>query len=371
MRARKYPGCIEQRGEKLRVILTFGGTRHRFLVRTRDRRVAEQFARTKYAELAAQHQRRADGLPGPVTVSALLDQYERDELPKLAPGTQRTYKITLVQSRLFFSGDLDLPVDRVRALHIKRFLSWRAARRLRKGKSEPIGTLGNRSLQKERTVLHTLFALAEECEYREGNPVSRTKKPKCDPRSPVILSEAEYGRLLLECADPTIYLYVILLGETGLRDESEALWLRWQDVNIDDGFLTIVSGSGHRTKSGRGRCVPMTRRLRDAFRAYRAGHPDDGWVFAHPRTARRHLAGERIASLRGSVTAAAKRAEINPAWRPHDLRHRRVTTWLAAGKDVAKVRQAVGHADLRTTMAYSHLVPEHLRDLVDESAETA
>src|SRR5437588_9851277 len=110
MRRRSYPGCIERRGHKLRVILTLGGTRHKFLVKTRDRRVAEQLARVKYAELSAQAQRQDDGLPGPVTVSALLDQYEREELPKLAPGTQRTYKITLAQARLFFSGDFDLPL---------------------------------------------------------------------------------------------------------------------------------------------------------------------------------------------------------------------------------------------------------------------
>jgi hypothetical protein len=48
-----------------------------------------------------------------------------------------------------------------------------------------------------------------------------------------------------------------------------------------------------------------------------------------------------------------------------DLRHRRVTTWLAEGGDVAKVREAMGHADLRTTMGYTHLVRENLRSLVE------
>src|SRR5207302_5750601 len=153
--------------------------------------------------------------------------------------------------------------------------------------SAPVGALSNRSIQKERTVLHTLFALADECEYREGNPVSRTKKPKADPRTPVILSEDEYDRLLLECVDPTVYFYVVVLAEAGLRDESEALWLRWEDFHIDDGFLTIVSGrGGHRTKSGKSRWVPMTKRLRDAVRVYRQSHFADGWVFAHPLTAR-------------------------------------------------------------------------------------
>jgi len=65
--------------------------------------------------------------------------------------------------------------------------------------------------------------------------------------------------------------------------------------------------------------------------------------------------------------AAARRAGIDPRWHPHDLRHRRVTTWLAQQKSAALVQQALGHADVRTTMGYAHLVPAHLRALVDEA----
>ena len=49
---------------------------------------------------------------------------------------------------------------------------------------------------------------------------------------------------------------------------------------------------------------------------------------------------------------------------PHDLRHRRITKWLAEGKSAVLVKEAVGHADLRTTMGYTHLAKEHLRSLV-------
>ena len=71
-------------------------------------------------------------------------------------------------------------------------------------------------------------------------------------------------------------------------------------------------------------------------------------------------------SLRDAVRAAARRAKLPEAWHLHDLRHRRVTTWIAAGKDIVKVKEAVGHSDLKTTMGYTHLAREHLRELVDE-----
>lgn len=56
---------------------------------------------------------------------------------------------------------------------------------------------------------------------------------------------------------------------------------------------------------------------------------------------------------------------------PHDLRHRRVTKWLAEEKSPVLVQEAVGHADITTTMRYSHLAREHLRALVRETPEQA
>ena len=42
------------------------------------------------------------------------------------------------------------------------------------------------------------------------------------------------------------------------------------------------------------------------------------------------------------------------------------TTWLAEGKNPVHVKEAMGHADLATTMGYTHLAKEHLRALVEQ-----
>jgi site-specific recombinase XerD len=41
-----------------------------------------------------------------------------------------------------------------------------------------------------------------------------------------------------------------------------------------------------------------------------------------------------------------------------------VTTWLAEGRPATLVKEAMGHADLRMTMGYTHLTRDHLRALV-------
>ena len=87
------------------------------------------------------------------------------------------------------------------------------------------------------------------------------------------------------------------------------------------------------------------------------------WVFHHVVTRARQRAGDRIGSLRQAFAAAAARASVPPGLHQHDLRHRRVTTWLAEERNPVHVIEAMGHADLRTTMAYTHLAREHLRSL--------
>ena len=68
-------------------------------------------------------------------------------------------------------------------------------------------------------------------------------------------------------------------------------------------------------------------------------------------------------------TIGGERADLPAEFVRHDLRHRRVTTWLAKGKDLVKVQRAMGHSNVKITMGYLHLVPNDLRDLVDDPKE--
>jgi site-specific recombinase XerD len=387
-KSKRHPGAIDRRGDTHRIRLCVGGERYSFTVLTSDRREAEKFARDKCRELEEGHRRRSLGLPDAIAFSELLALFERDTVPTLAKGTQDAYRDSLKPIRQYFLAQLGDPlVMDIGAKHIAGYLAWRRTHRLeaeREGKQptpvERRTPLANRTLQKDRAVLHRIFALAVQLEYRDGNPVGRVEPPKADRRAPVILGADEYEKLLAACEGrPMLALYTLTLGEAGLRCESEALRLRWEDVDFAAGFLWIASGrEGHRTKSGKGRWVPMTKRLRNAtrehFARYRlALHDGDRtpWVFHHEITHRKCRAGQRIGSLRASFRSAANRAKVSADLHQHDLRHRRVTVWLAEGRDVVKVKEAMGHADLRTTMEYTHLAREHLSALVEMKDDTA
>jgi integrase len=231
-------------------------------------------------------------------------------------------------------------------------------------------------LAKDRAVLHRLFNLAERLEYRDGNPVGRVQPPKYDGRDPVLLTEDQYEALLRECEasrNPMLTWWALFLGETGTRCLSEALWLQWSDVDLQEGFVWIASGRNrHRTKSGKGRWIPMTRRLSDAMQEHFAqfrfadyGAGPVPWVFHNTHNRLKARAGERVTSMRHGFDAAARRAGLPEGFRRHDLRHRRTTTLLADGHSPVLVKEMLGHSDLRTTMGYTHLAREHLRALLE------
>ena len=108
-------------------------------------------------------------------------------------------------------------------------------------------------------------------------------------------------------------------------------------------------GAGSLTYVNAGRrWVPVTPRLvaeiREHFAACRFV-TDDGtrpvWVFHHATTRRQHRAGDRVKSLRSSFARAAERVKL-AAFHLHELRHRRVTTWLSEGRDVVKAKRPCG-----------------------------
>lgn len=369
----KIAGHLEKLATCYRWKVSIAGNRHCETIHTTDRKAVESYVIARYAELH-QEARQRNGQPrGLMRVSDLVARFKAERMPDLAEGTQRAYALAFERFNRFFVVQRGDPlVADLGTRDIKDYLAWRRANRggRTKATTPPVSA---RTLAKDRATLHTLFDLAVQLEEREANPVTRTDVPKATTREPVILSAGDYNNLVNACTDPVLKLYVVALGETGARSESEVLHLRWDDVDFAGRKISIVSGrDGHRTKSGKSRVVPMSPALADAMRAHFAryrfaqysGQPSP-WIFHHTRTRRHYKAGERIGSMRRALMAAAKAAKVPAGFRPHDLRHRRATAWLAQGASVTHVQKALGHADVRTTQIYEHLAEEHVDALLD------
>jgi len=230
-----------------------------------------------------------------IPFSSLLERFRATALPQRSLNTRKTYTVSMDALKRFFvveNGDSE--IRSVGRGQVQEFLYWRQLHK--PDGSERKTPVSGRTLEKDRAMAHNLFAFAEGLELVDVNPVSKVKPPMYDKREYVILTDDEYEQLLAECEHhPFLKLYALVLGETGMRCESEALWMQWQDIDLEGGFIKIVSGRGeHRTKSGKGRWVPLTERLRRALGDHSATYrlrtyagQRSSWVFYHDCRQRR------------------------------------------------------------------------------------
>jgi integrase len=148
---------------------------------------------------------------------------------------------------------------------------------------------------------------------------------------------------------------VVLALNTGLR-KGEIFNLRWTDIDVVGQQLT-VEGEGETREDGaksvQTRYVPLNREALEALQAWRTRTAAaDGHVFPGRDD------GERLDDVKKAWLPVVKAAKLTN-FRFHDLRHTFASKLVMAGVDLNTVRELLGHADMKMTIRYAHLAPEH------------
>jgi len=70
-----------------------------------------------------------------------------------------------------------------------------------------------------------------------------------------------------------------------------------------------------------------------------------------------------IRNIKSAFTVALRKAQIHN-FHFHDLRHTFASHLVMAGVDLTTVKELLGHKDIKMTLRYSHLAPEHKQKAV-------
>jgi len=257
---------------------------------------------------------------------------------------------------------------------IKRFLTFLATER-------------NVSAGTQALALNAIVFLKTKFLGQTVGDLSGFNRAQRQRKLPVVLTRTEVSDLLSKLTG-IHYLMAALLYGSGLR-RIELVRLRVKDFDFDFRQIRVINGKG-----GKHRLVTLADELlaplreqvkiveitltRDQATGQYAGVwlPDAlsrkyprapfelGWHYLFPASRlsadpdsgciRRHHFDE--SNLNKRVKQAARDAGIRKAVSCHTLRHSFATHLLQSGADIRTVQQQLGHADVKTTEIYTHVL---------------
>ena len=286
-----------------------------------------------------------------------------------------------------------LKISQVKKSDVKRFYNYLADER----------GLQASTIDSIHTVLHQVFDLAVDDGYIRSNPSERVlkelKQAHCfqtEKRKALTVAEQE---LFLDYLRNTPHyrhwypIFAVMLG-TGLR-VGEATGLRWCDIDLDEGLIDVnhtlvyyshgpqkgcsFNVNTPKTKAGE-RVVPMLGFVKEAFLEERENQKETGiscnasvdgytdFIFVNRYGDTQHLgtlnkAIRRI--IRDCNDAQFEKSEnpevLLPHFSCHTLRHTFTTRMCEAGVNIKVIQDALGHADVSTTLGIYADVTKDLR----------
>jgi len=287
------------------------------------------------------------------TVSVRLKDF-REEHERLMTGrlSPQTIKMHIRSLKLFEEAIGNKMLDAITVSDVEEFVACRLKSRAEHRKTTCSVATVNRDLRHLRGILETAVARKR----MRSNPVSLVPKLRESERTIRTLSPDEIKSLRNACPNAQWRCFLILAAGCGLR-RGEITWLRWEDVDLENGIVTIRCTDDHSTKSRRNRIMALHPAWVSELRSLR-GLQRDGFVFTTSTGSR------WVNNLNRQFDAIVARAGIAHCTM-HDLRRTFGTTLANSKVNQAIVKEMMGHADMATTTThYTRVLSESVRAAV-------
>lgn len=170
--------------------------------------------------------------------------------------------------------------------------------------------------------------------------------PKPEHKRPAILSREAVARLFEVTPNRKHRALLRTTYAAGLR-VSEVVRLRLCNLDSQRMLIRVEGGKGRKDRD-----TILSPGLLTELRAYWQQYRPPLWLFPNRHDPKRPLNRGSASKIYG---AAKARASITKAGGIHALRHAFATHLLEAGIDVLRIRELLGHQNLKTTANYLHL----------------
>lgn len=257
-------------------------------------------------------------------------------------------------------GRLDKLLPIIGSLPIEQVTSARLEQVL--GDLKRSGLAGS-TVNRYRSLVSSIFTAAVRQDLVAVNPLARVKPFKESAGRVRYLLEDEETRLraVIRRDYPDRIPELDLALNTGMR-RGEQWSLKWSDVDFRAGQITVFGKTGRRhiqmNSAARSALTEMQRRSMEKIREGPGAWTRSEFVCEET------IDGESR-DWRRWLETSVKRAGI-PNFHWHDLRHTFASRMVMAGVDIRTVQELLGHRDIKMTMRYSHLSPDHRATAVEK-----
>ncbi|HYS05849.1 MAG TPA: site-specific integrase [Candidatus Dormibacteraeota bacterium] len=270
------------------------------------------------------------------------------EYVKVTSRRPETYQVRLEPLSKHFG---DLPIGSITRAEVNRYRTLRLQQpKLKRG----AGTVSKSTVNREVAFLSRLFTWArdEAGIFAGDNPCRRLRFDEPEPDEDHYLTPEQADKLIAAAA-PHAKPILGLMFEVCSR-KTETLMLEWSDVDLTPG-AERVTFKAESTKSGKARTVPLTpvaiAILRELGRVRFTSH---NRVFTHR--------GRPITRIDSAWKTARKNAGL-PSWvTPHTTRHTGATWFRQNNGDLFRLKDILGHSDIRLTERYAKASPDYQRE---------
>jgi site-specific recombinase XerD len=213
----------------------------------------------------------------------------------------------------------------------------------------------------ELSTLRTIFYMAIKWGYLKENPIKGVTRLKVnDSKPPRFLTDKECHQLLEASPKGLREIFYVFLN-TGMR-KAELENLEWDDIDFRRKRIKIRRKDFWQPKTGE-RELPInsgTFGLLKKLKTENEKGMDSKFVFPH------RSGGKMKDKLREQLIRVARKAGLKGLTKIHSLRHTYASHLVMKGVDLPTVQKLMGHADIQTTMMYSHLAQDHLAEAVEK-----